>query len=137
MVSSKLLYLRISLTLSDSYPKASGVGLSDECVKDYQDLKLGRKYQYIIFDLGERNTRIITNTKGEVNSDELTQAEKEVATKGEESGLTKVEIEVEIEKAKYEVFYKELPDDECRWAVYDFGYEVEGGRRNKLIFLSW
>jgi len=39
----------------------------------------------------------------------------------------------------YEEFLdKKLPANECRWVIYDFEFEKEdGGRRNKIIFLSW
>lgn len=38
----------------------------------------------------------------------------------------------------YETFLQDLPELECRWAVYDFEYEKEGeGKRSKLIFFSW
>lgn len=28
-------------------------------------------------------------------------------------------------------------DNACRWAVYDFEYELEGGKRSKLVLISW
>ncbi|KAJ7818504.1 actin depolymerizing factor [Mycena olivaceomarginata] len=38
----------------------------------------------------------------------------------------------------YEEFIADLPEFECRWAVYDFEFEKEGaGKRNKLVFVSW
>jgi len=38
----------------------------------------------------------------------------------------------------YDEFLKELPENECRWAIYDFEFEKEGGgRRNKITFISW
>ncbi|KAF9452930.1 hypothetical protein P691DRAFT_133180 [Macrolepiota fuliginosa MF-IS2] len=38
----------------------------------------------------------------------------------------------------YEEFLADLPEDQCRWAIYDFEYEAEGGgKRNKLVFISW
>ncbi|KAI0087038.1 hypothetical protein BDY19DRAFT_323900 [Irpex rosettiformis] len=41
--------------------------------------------------------------------------------------------------SNYESFIADLPETECRWAVYDFEYDAEGGagKRNKLIFVSW
>ena len=38
---------------------------------------------------------------------------------------------------EYEDFIADLPEAECRWAVYDFEYEKDGGKRNKLFFVSW
>jgi cofilin len=41
-------------------------------------------------------------------------------------------------KDDYEEFLSELPENDCRWAVYDFKYELpEGGKRTKILFVSW
>jgi Cofilin/tropomyosin-type actin-binding protein len=50
--------------------------------------------------------------------------------------------EVEVLSASsstdYDDFVKELPEDQCRWAVYDLEFEKpDGGRRSKLCFFSW
>jgi hypothetical protein len=38
----------------------------------------------------------------------------------------------------YDNFLKELPEEDCRWAVYDFAYKTpDGGDRNKIVFYSW
>jgi Cofilin/tropomyosin-type actin-binding protein len=51
------------------------------------------------------------------------------------------EIEVEHEggaDAKYEDFTALLPDDDGRYAIYDFEFETDdGGKRNKLVFVLW
>ena len=41
--------------------------------------------------------------------------------------------------AKYDEFATELPDDDCRYAVYDFEYEKspQEGVRSKIIFIVW
>jgi len=39
--------------------------------------------------------------------------------------------------ATYEMFVKELPTNDCRYAVFDFEYEQDGGRRNKILFVVW
>jgi len=38
---------------------------------------------------------------------------------------------------KYEDFVKILPANDCRYAVFDFEYEFEGGQRNKILFVVW
>lgn len=39
---------------------------------------------------------------------------------------------------KYEDFIAELPETECRYAVYDIQFEKEGaGTRNKIVFIAW
>jgi len=57
-------------------------------------------------------------------------------------GLNKDNTEIVVEKTSnsqnYEDFIKDLPEFECRWAVYDLEFEKEdGGKRNKLVFYSW
>ena len=39
----------------------------------------------------------------------------------------------------FDKFIGELPEKECRWAVYDFEYTLPGGEgiRNKLTFVQW
>jgi len=39
--------------------------------------------------------------------------------------------------ATYEDFVKALPRDDCRYAVFDFEYQQEGGLRNKILFVVW
>ena len=40
--------------------------------------------------------------------------------------------------ATYDEFLNDLPEAECRWAVYDFDFKREdGGIRTKLTFFSW
>lgn len=42
------------------------------------------------------------------------------------------------ESRDFEEFVADLPEKECRWAVYDFEFELPGeGKRNKLVFVQW
>ncbi|KAG0029509.1 cofilin [Podila clonocystis] len=40
-------------------------------------------------------------------------------------------------QATYSDFLKELPADDCRYAVYDFDYTLPEGPRNKIVFFTW
>lgn len=52
--------------------------------------------------------------------------------------VTEIIVEKKSTSADYEEFVKDLPEYECRWAVYDFEFEKEGaGKRNKICFFSW
>lgn len=52
--------------------------------------------------------------------------------------LTEIVVDKTSNDGDYEKFLEELPEDACRWAVYDFEFEKEGaGTRNKLVFYSW
>jgi len=56
--------------------------------------------------------------------------------------LNKDFTEIVVDKTSiaqdYDEFVADLPEGECRWAIYDFEFEKEGaGKRNKIIFYSW
>jgi len=39
---------------------------------------------------------------------------------------------------EYEDFLADLPENQCRWAIYDLEFQKEeGGVRNKIIFYHW
>lgn len=85
---------------------SSGVGLSGDCTQIYNDLKLGKKHKYIIYNLSKDVTEIV--------------------------------VEKTSASTNYDEFIADLPEKECRWAVYDFEYERDdGGKRNKLVFIAW
>lgn len=72
------------------------------------ELKLRKKYRYIIYKLNDDNTSIV--------------------------------IEKKVESCdKYETFLGELPEDDCRYVVYDFEFEKSPGEgiRNKICFIVW
>ncbi|MFE7585594.1 actin-binding ADF family protein [Streptomyces gardneri] len=85
---------------------ASGVGVNDACMQEYQLLKLKKAHKYVVFNLNKDHTEII--------------------------------VEKTSTSTDYDDFIADLPETECRWAVYDFEFEKEGaGKRNKLTFVSW
>ncbi|MCT9004639.1 actin-binding ADF family protein [Streptomyces rhizosphaerihabitans] len=55
--------------------------------------------------------------------------------------LGKDNTEIVVEKVSsstdYEDFIADLPETECRWAVYDFEFEKEGAGKRKLAFVWW
>ncbi|QPG75064.1 cofilin [Brettanomyces nanus] len=75
----------------------SGVGVSDEALKAFNDLKL----------VSDDKTKIVVD---KTSSDE-----------------------------SYDVFLEELPENDCKYAVYDFEYEIgpNEGKRNKIVFFQW
>ena len=51
---------------------------------------------------------------------------------------TEIIPEKESLSTDYDEFLKDLPETECRWAVYDLEFQNdEGGLRKKIIFLQW
>ncbi len=54
--------------------------------------------------------------------------------------LSSIVIDKKMEKCgSYDEFVAELPENDCRYAVFDFEYEkVKGeGLRNKILFFVW
>lgn len=56
--------------------------------------------------------------------------------------LSKDNTEIVVEKVssstEYDDFIADLPESECRWAVYDFEFEKQdAGKRNKLTLVLW
>lgn len=85
----------------------SGVAVADESLAAFNDLKLGKKYKFIIFALNAEKTKIVVE-----------------------------ETSTDVE---YDAFLEKLPENECKYAVYDFEYEIGGGegKRNKIVFYTW
>jgi cofilin len=80
--------------------------VNSECIEAFQDLKLKKKYNYIIFTLNHDSTEIV--------------------------------VDKTVKQQDYDEFVKDLPEAECRWAIFDFEFEKEdGSRRNKITFISW
>ncbi|TCD64516.1 hypothetical protein EIP91_004012 [Steccherinum ochraceum] len=88
---------------------SSGVAVNAGCLEAFQELKLGTKG-------AERYKYIIF---------------------GLNSTFTEIEVVTKETQTSYESFLKDLPEDECRWAVYDVDFTKDGGKRNKLAFISW
>ncbi|KAF4577057.1 cofilin [Pleurotus pulmonarius] len=54
------------------------------------------------------------------------------------SDKTEIIVTKQSNAESYDDFLADLPEAECRWAVYDFAFEKEGaGKRNKIVFFSW
>lgn len=52
--------------------------------------------------------------------------------------LKEVVVEKTAETSTYPEFLENLPQDEPRYAIYDFEYEKPGdGQRNKITFYAW
>ncbi|KAF3931800.1 Cofilin [Dactylella cylindrospora] len=93
----------------------SGVGLHNDCISRFEELKLKKSLKYIIYGLNATKTEVVIisdSSSDEVPSDS---------------------------QGAYEKFLTHFPGNECRWGVYDFEFEKEPGegKRNKICFFSW
>ena len=86
-------------------PAGSGVGVDDECIIAFNELKSKKAFRYLIFAIVD-NSIIKIKKRGSRD-------------------------------ASYDEFRAELaPTDPC-YAVYDFEFESEEGKRGRLCFVSW
>eukprot|EP01087_Luapelamoeba_hula_P001671 TRINITY_DN11402_c0_g1_i1.p1 TRINITY_DN11402_c0_g1~~TRINITY_DN11402_c0_g1_i1.p1 ORF type:complete len:138 (-),score=30.77 TRINITY_DN11402_c0_g1_i1:6-419(-) len=85
----------------------SGIAVADEVVHKFNELKLAHNTRYLTFQM----------------SDDLTQVV-----------LDKTSVSP---SATWEDFTSDLPRHDCRYGVFDFEYEKDGGRRNKIVFVVW
>jgi len=96
----------------------SGVTVSQECITAYNDLKLAKKYKYIVFKISDDNRQIVVE---EASADKDWEAFREKlinATHKSKSGA--------VGKGP-------------RYAIYDFEYSLASGEgsRNKITFIAW
>lgn len=52
---------------------------------------------------------------------------------------TDIIVEKTSTEADYDTFLEEFPENECKYAIYDFEYELGGGegKRSKIVFFTW
>lgn len=93
---------------------SSGVIATDDCISSYKDLKLSRKYRYLVYRISD-DAKQITIEKTASPSDHTSA------------------------RAAYDAFVGELPKEDCRYAVFDYEYEKAPGEgmRSKIVFVAW
>jgi cofilin len=91
---------------------SSGVAVDPKIVTAFQGLVKERKFRAAVFKINDEMTAV--------------QLDKTLPT--EETGQS---------KADWTAFTKGLPDNDCRYAAYDFKYEHQGALKTKIIFLLW
>jgi len=97
----------------------SGATVNQECITAYNDLKLNKKYKYVIYKLSDDNKEIVVDSTSEGAEDYEAFREKLINAKTKtKSGA--------IGKGP-------------RYAVYDFEYQLASGEgiRNKITFIAW
>ncbi|CAP71204.1 uncharacterized protein PODANS_6_5740 [Podospora anserina S mat+] len=97
----------------------SGATVNEECITAYNDLKLNKKYKYVIFKLSDDNKEIVVDSTSESGPEYDDFREKLINAKT---------------KSKTGAVGKGP-----RYAVYDFEYNLASGEgvRNKITFIAW
>jgi len=97
----------------------SGATVSQDCITAYNDLKLNKKYTYIIYKLSDDNKEIVVESTSEDGPQYDDFREKLINAK------SKTKSGAESKGPRY--------------AVYDFEYQLASGEgtRNKITFVAW
>jgi len=97
----------------------SGATVNQECITAYNDLKLSKKYKYVIYKLSDDNKEIVVDSTSEDGPSYDDFREKLICAK------TKTKTGA-VGKGP-------------RYAVYDFEYQLASGEgtRNKITFIAW
>ncbi|KAL2110271.1 hypothetical protein VUR80DRAFT_1381 [Thermomyces stellatus] len=96
----------------------SGATVAQECITAYNDLKLNKKYKFIIFKLSDDNKQIVVEDASDEGDWEVFREKLMNATTKSKTGA--------VGKGP-------------RYAVYDFEYTLSTGEgtRNKITFIAW
>jgi len=96
----------------------SGVIVAPDCIATFNDLKLNKKYKYIIYKLSDDNREIVVEEASDNKEWEYFRQKLFDAKSKSKSGA-------------------EGPGP--RYAVYDFGYQLAfgEGERSKITFIAW
>lgn len=96
----------------------SGATVAQECISTFNDLKLNKKYKYIIFKLSDDNRQIVVEEASAEGDWEAFREKLVNSTTKSKSGA--------VGKGP-------------RYAVYDFEYQLASGEgaRNKITFIAW
>nr|KAG5704416.1 hypothetical protein BaRGS_024271 [Batillaria attramentaria] len=89
---------------------ASGVGVQDECLRVYEEVKMGHRWLYVIFKVSEDLLRIVVEEKGG----------------HDKTYYDFVEKLKEAEKMR-----------QCRYAIFDVRFMQNDVPQEKLAFFLW
>lgn len=78
------------------------IGLAKDVVETFEELKLGKKIAYVVYDFSDDKRNIVVEKKVEKSANKTPEEQ-------------------------YDEFTKALPEDQCRYAIYDFTYDLPNG----------
>jgi len=97
---------------------ASGVSVDPQVLSIFNDVKLNKNIFFVLYKLSDDKKVIVFEKKHEKPAD--------------------VDYSEENIKQYWTEFVQALPEKNCRYAIYDFGYLLpDGSRRDKILFVCW
>ncbi|KAJ2811336.1 cofilin [Coemansia furcata] len=117
---------------------SSGITVDDECRNAFQELKGTHDFKFVLYKISDDNKSIVVDTTSLGPYEDLEKVdavEKDAKLAARKAAKEKLAQKPELEN--YEAFINLLPENECRYATYDFAYKKDGTERNKILFYSW
>mmetsp|Transcript_9040 Transcript_9040/g.33257 ORF Transcript_9040/g.33257 Transcript_9040/m.33257 type:complete len:149 (+) Transcript_9040:109-555(+) len=94
---------------------ASGVSVSPACIEEFKVLAMKKTYKYIIYKI-----------------------DGEVVVEKTKQNAANEEAAIKEQEAVFQEFCEELPESDCRYAVFDLLVETSDGRTfAKIFFIAW
>lgn len=108
----------ITVNISSFYfLQSSNIPVNEDCVKCFNDMKLKKKYSYVIMSVKD-NKEVVIEEIGEPFPNDCTQRENE-----------------EVFNRLREKFLDD--EKEPKYLLFDFRLETSDGRREKIAFINW
>lgn len=129
--SKQPLHVAPETTIADartSGQQSSGVQVNSQCLDSFQELKLGKSAS---------PSPSKPPKKGLLTRSCSRPTETKYIVFKLSADNTQIEVEKTSPSASYDDFLNDLPPNSPRYAVYDFEYEKDGGKRNKICFYAW
>lgn len=90
---------------------ASGVAVQKKCVDIFTSIVKERKFRCVVLKINDEMTEVQVDNTYEPSD-------------GEPRG-------------EWDAFKKTLPKTDCRYVIYDFTFDHQGAKKNRLLFLLW
>jgi cofilin len=97
------------MRLTDLFFQDAGVTIAPDILGYFNEMKLHKAYRGIIFKMSDDNKQIVID---------------QIMNAGEAG-------------SSYDDFLKAFPEDKCRYGLFDFIYDNDGSRCQKICFFLW
>ncbi|KAJ1819904.1 cofilin, partial [Coemansia sp. RSA 2599] len=118
---------------------SSGIPVSDACQVKYTGLQRHHLYRYIIFKINAGDSEVVVDHRYRSNKSVGAGAsEAAESTEGDEPGNTSnMECDSKTQEEVFADFVSHLPENECRYAVFDGEFSKGEVTGNKIVFIAY
>ncbi|KAJ1720992.1 cofilin [Coemansia erecta] len=117
---------------------SSGIPVNEDCLKAFDAMKRLRLYKYVIFQMNADFTDVVVGHRYRAKKVSGDSSEIASITEGETAENTSnLEGASATEEEVFADFLKHLPENECRYVIYDIEYTKKDVTSNKIVFVTW